>query len=79
MPFFLFVWDDENEEHLAEHGVSRDEFEQVVCDPYGVRRSRSTRRPVAFGYTSEGRYLACVYEMIDATTVYPITAFEPEE
>jgi uncharacterized DUF497 family protein len=79
MPFFFFVWDDENERHLAEHGVSRDEFEDVVCNPYRVRQSRSTGRPIAMGYTSEGRYLACVYEVLDVATVYPITAYEPEE
>jgi uncharacterized DUF497 family protein len=79
MPFFFFVWDDENESHLAEHGVSREEFEEVVSDPYRVRRSRSTGRPMSIGYTSEGRYLTCVYEILDATTVYPITAYEVEE
>jgi uncharacterized DUF497 family protein len=78
MPVYLFVWTDENVEHLAENGVVRDEFEQVVCDPVRVESSRSTGRPIAFGYTSEGRFLACVYEPIDESTVYPITAYEVE-
>jgi uncharacterized DUF497 family protein len=79
MPFFFFVWDNENERHLAVHGVTREEFEEIVCDPGLVTNSRSTGRPIAFGITSAGRYLACVYELIEPDTVYPITAFEPEE
>jgi uncharacterized DUF497 family protein len=79
MPFYLFVWDGENEEHLSEHGVTVDEFVEVVCDPHRVEASRSSGRWIAFGYTSTSKYLACVYEMFDETTVYALTAFEPEE
>jgi len=79
MPFFLFVWDGENEGHLAEHGVTVEEFVEVVCDPQRVEPSRSSGRFIAFGYASSGKYLACVYEMFDETTVYALTAFEPEE
>lgn len=79
MPFYTFAWDDENEAHLAEHDVSIDEFAEVVCAPDFVEESRSSGRPIAFGYTSTGKYLACVYELLDEATVYAITAFEPEE
>jgi len=33
---------------------------------------------IAFGRDDEGRYLACVYEQIDETTVIPVTAYEPQ-
>jgi uncharacterized DUF497 family protein len=79
MPFFFFVWDDENERHLAEHGVTADEFAEVVCDPDRLETSRSSGRPIAFGPTSTGKYLACVYELLDQETAYAITAYEPEE
>ncbi len=79
MPFYTFVWDDENEAHLAEHDVSVDELAEVVCDPDFVEESRLSGRPIAFGYTSTGKYLACVYELLDEVTVYAITAYEPEE
>ena len=79
MPFFFFIWDGENERHLAEHGVSAQEFEQVVCDPDFVDVSRTTGRPIAFGLTANGRYLACVYEFLDDETVYAITAYEAED
>lgn len=79
MPFYLFIWDGENDEHVGLHGVSLEEFEEVVCDPRRLEKSRSSQRMIAFGYTSTGKYLACVYEQFDETSVYPITAFEPEE
>ena len=79
MPFYFFLWDGENDRHLAEHGVTPEEFEEVVSDPDGVEESDSSGRPIAFGSTSSGMYLACVYEMLDDTTVYPITAYEVED
>jgi hypothetical protein len=33
MPFYFFIWTPEIVEHLAEHGVTADEFEEVVSDP----------------------------------------------
>ena len=54
MPWYLFQWDPETEEHLAEHGVTSEEFEEVVCNPDAVGESRSTGRPIAFGYTCTG-------------------------
>jgi hypothetical protein len=29
MPFFLFIWSEEIEEHLSLHGVTPDEFEAI--------------------------------------------------
>jgi uncharacterized DUF497 family protein len=75
MPFYLFLWNELNEEHLAEHGVTPDEFEAIVCDPDSVDRSRSSGREIAFGEVS-GKMLACVYEMLDDSTVLPVTAYE---
>ena len=79
VPYYFFVWDDENEAHLDEHGVSIEEFAEVVCNPDRVEASRTSGQPVAFGYTSTGKYLACVFELLDDDTVYAITADEPEE
>ena len=78
MPFYYFLWTDEIIQHLAAHDVSQEEFEEVVCDPDRVETSRSSDRFVALGYTVAGRYLACVYEMIDETTVLPVTGYEPD-
>jgi len=39
--------------------------------------SRSSDRLIAFGYSSDGRWTACVYEMVDDDTILPITAYYP--
>jgi hypothetical protein len=33
---------------------------------------------MARGETSTGKYIACIYEMLDDSTVYPVTAYELE-
>lgn len=80
MPWFDIVWDDSqphgNVAHLAEHGVSPGEAEEVLMNAISKQRSRSSDRWIAFGRTREGRELAVVYEMIDAITILPVTAFE---
>jgi uncharacterized DUF497 family protein len=79
VPFYFFVWNAQIEEHLAQHGVAPGEFEAVVCDPDEVDQSRSSKRVIAFGETTTGKYLVCVYELVDGTTVLPITAYEVED
>lgn len=76
MPTYRFFWYDENIEHVEERGVTVDQFEAVVCDPLRTKKSRSSDRLVAFGYADDGRKLACVYEVIDALTILPVTAYE---
>jgi len=78
LPYYFFIWTNEIEEHLAEHNVTREEFQQVVCDPIQVGKSR-TGREKAFGYTDEGRRLVCIYEFLDddQDTIIPVTAWQP--
>jgi uncharacterized DUF497 family protein len=81
MPFDSIIWDldddpDGNVQHCAEHGVSKKEVEEVICNGTDEDVSRSSARPVIFGDTSTGRHLMVVYEEIDADTVYPITAYD---
>jgi hypothetical protein len=78
MPYYFFQWTPEIINHLAEHDVSPDEFEEVVSDPDYEDLSRSTGNPVAFGWTSTGRQLCCVFKRIDADTIEPVTAYELE-
>lgn len=79
MPYYDFLWDDEAIKHLEEHSVSQEDFEEIVRDPLRRGRSRSSGRPYATGYCSDGRYLFCVYEHLDDLIVLPITAYEPDE
>ena len=78
MPEFHIIWSDEIEEHLAEHGVTRAEFAEVVLLATEVETSRSTGNPIVFGWTSTGKHIACVYEDIDGYSIVPVTAYEVE-
>ncbi len=81
MLFEFIFWDlDEDSEgnvfHCAQHGVTKEEVEEVFLNALDVDISRSTGRPVVFGETKTGRHLMVVFEAIDKNTVYPITAFD---
>jgi hypothetical protein len=79
MPAFDFLWTDEIVEHLAEHGVSQNDFEQVVCHPTSKGWSRSSGLPCVWGYTEDGRYLIAIYEELDDITILPVTSYEVPE
>jgi uncharacterized DUF497 family protein len=82
MPHLFVFWDDGDDgniAHLAEHGVRTEEAEYVLRHPIDMDESRSSGRPIAFGYTRNGRKLAVVFERIDKLTVYPITAYDVED
>ncbi len=76
MPFCFCVWNEANIDHVAQHDVTMGEFEEVVGAPDSTAESHSSDRHIAMGMTSTGRYLCCVYELIDETTIYPFTAYE---
>ena len=81
------IWDvaddsDGNVQHIAEHGITVEEVEEVLLDRDSEDTiSRSSGRPITFGYTSSGRYLAVVWAHIDddPLTIYPITAYDAPE
>jgi hypothetical protein len=78
------IWDldddnDGNVQHIREHGVTMDEAEEVLLDPQSSRApSRTSGLPTAFGWTSTGRHLAVVYEIVDddPLTLRPVTAYD---
>ena len=78
MPFYIFHWTKESLQHIAEHGVTQDEFAEVVMDATEIHASRSSGLPIVFGTTSTGKRLACVFEGVDEfeVEVIPVTAFE---
>lgn len=82
MPYFEIVWNDEpggNVEHIAEHGLTPEDVEEVLFRPLDRDVSRSTGLPIVFGFTPDGRYILVVYEQVDEITIYPVTAYEVEE
>ena len=75
--FFTFWWSEESEDHVAQHGVTKEEFEYVVNNALSrdVDESRSSGLPAVYGYTATGRYLFCVYAEEDGCCI-PVTAYE---
>jgi uncharacterized DUF497 family protein len=72
------LWDldddpDGNVQHIAEHGMTVDEVEDMLHAADEVFASHSSGRPIAFGYTSTGKHIAVVFEIIDENplAVYP--------
>jgi hypothetical protein len=76
MPYFDFLWTDEIVAHLAEHGVTRENFEDVVSHSTRRSVSRSSGRPCCWGETADGRQLFCVYDYLDDMTIIPVTAYQ---
>jgi uncharacterized DUF497 family protein len=80
----LIAWDHEddlvgNVQHIAEHDLSREEVESVLLETSNVEgTSRSSGRPIVFGWTTTGRFIAVVFEWSseDPPILYPITAYE---
>lgn len=81
------VWDlddepDGNVQHVAEHGVSPGEVEEVIYGSLSnTTVSKSSTNRITFGYTDDGRYLAVVWEHVqdDPLTIYPLTAYDAPE
>lgn len=81
MRYTSIIWDldddpEGNVQHCAEHGVSKEEVEEVIENATDEDVSQSSGRPLVFGDTTSGKHLAVVFEEIESDTVYPITAFE---
>jgi hypothetical protein len=81
------IWDlpdepDGNIAHIAEHGFTPEDIEDVLFDPESETAiSRSSGHQITFGHTADGRYIAVVWEhvMDDPLTMRPITAYEVDE
>jgi uncharacterized DUF497 family protein len=72
-----FVWPKDRVDHIAGHGVTPEEVEEICFGKAYVRRARSEgQNPVYYvlGQTMEGRYLFCVVIQFPDGKGYPITA-----
>jgi hypothetical protein len=79
------VWDmeddpDGNVRHIAQNGLTVDEVDEVLFAADEVTASYSSGLPLVFGLTSTGKYIAIVFEVIEAVplAVRPITAYETD-
>jgi len=57
---YRFWWDEENIEHIANHGVEPAEAEAVI-DHAKLIRKAGRGKYIAYGQTDNGRYLIVVY------------------
>ena len=84
----LIDWDQPDDEgsntaHIAEHGLTPEEVESALFDEnttFDV--SDSSGRPIAFGDTDSGRFIAVVFDiqnLADPLVIRPITAYEVPE
>lgn len=69
-----------NTAHIAAHGLTPDEVESALFDEntrFDV--SDSSGRPMAFGSTGTGRFIAVVFDILNAAdplVIRPITAYD---
>jgi uncharacterized DUF497 family protein len=79
-------WDDENEGHVAAHGVSAQEVEEIVflCE-YGWWRHPKSKKSTKFanrylirGKTLGGKKLMIVVDRLSETKIRPVTALKEE-
>lgn len=78
------IWDDWNKQHIAKHGVSSEEVEEVCQGKYDIIESYR-KRLLIVGKTKKERLLAIVLspedrnlELYGNGIYYLITAFEKE-
>lgn len=83
MANFEYRWtgdEDGNIQHIAEHGLTPDDFEFVFENFEEETISNASGLPVRFGYTEDLRFILIVFEWIEKDlVVLPITADEVPE
>jgi uncharacterized DUF497 family protein len=79
VPISEILWPQDRVDHIAQHGVSPEEFEAVCFGPSLVLRAKATgSNPVYYvlGETDAGRRLFCVVIEFPGGRGYPVTARE---
>ena len=74
-----FLWPEDRIEHIACHGVTPEEVEEVCFGKSWVQRAKSEgENPVYYvlGQSKAGRYLFCVVIRFPDGNGYPVTARE---
>lgn len=77
--WFFFVWDEDNEDHLARHGIREDEAEEVFFNPYVITPNKKHHGPKRFridGKTNSGRKLRVIFEDLGSSTARIFTGWD---
>jgi uncharacterized protein len=76
-----FDWDEQNEQHLAKHSISRSDAEDVLSGTHILleyQMEENEQRWVAVGATRTGRILAIVFT-VRGEAVRPITGWAADK
>lgn len=79
MPWIRFNWDyfeGGNVEHIAEHGLTIDDVENAMSDPFEETVSKSSGLPAIYGPARDGRTIFVVFEEDEDDFIYVVTAYE---
>lgn len=79
--FCDFDWDEHNERHLAKHGITRSEAEDVLSGNHILLEYQTEgdeRRWVAVGSTRTGRIIQIVFA-VRGEAMRPITGWEADK
>jgi uncharacterized protein len=79
MAIHEFIWPGERVEHIARHGVTPEEVEEVCFgNPLVLRAKSKGKNPLYYilGQTMAGRYLFCLVIRFPDGRGYPVTARE---
>jgi uncharacterized protein len=77
VPIAQFLWPEDRVEHIAEHGVTPEEFEQVCFGRPLILRAKARGENLVYyvlGETDSGRHLFCVVIEFPGSKGYPVTA-----
>jgi hypothetical protein len=82
---YTIIWDLDddprgNVQHILEHGITVADYEHALTHAIEFYcKSTYPGQEIAVGPDLAGRMIDAAYEVIDATTIYPTTAYYVEE
>ncbi len=68
-----FEWDENNEEHIARHGITPEEVEEVFFGKPLIYKSKYGRY-MALGETIDGFFLSVIFEYLGKKEIRIVTA-----
>lgn len=77
---FEFIWDEQpggNVEHIAANGLTPEDVECAFEFIIRHDMSRSSGRPMIYGYALDDREIVVIYDVIAERALYVVTAYEP--
>lgn len=64
MTWYELIWEWEEEDgnvaHIAQNDIAPEDVQIVMENPIGEGTSRTSNRPIVFGYTPDGRKIAAI-------------------